>query len=221
MVKSTKIAGRVSTPKSSKIPLPKSKTSSGKVHLDQKISDDWTVFSEKLVMLVGMAKIREDELEELRAKVKTERALAVKNGTAGKMPRMPKDAVQAPYDKPESILKREVYKFVRDHLTEQNSSRFEDVLDENITNERRLRVEFSANPFHKIFLALRSEGIEIKPFEITRYSSQLLYARRHEIVPDMLIGFLYQTGSPDVIRERVMNTKYWEPWYLARLNSAS
>ncbi len=179
------------------------------------------VFAEGLAEEVKRAQVREDELEDLRTKAKEGKALAVKDGPKATKHRMAKVEVQAPYDKPESILKREVYRFTMRYLTDQNSGRLEDVLEANIPIERTLRVKFSENPFHRMLLALRSEGLDIEPFEITRYSSQLLYAQRHDIDPDLLIGFLYQTGSPDEIRKRVMRQKYWEPWYLARLNSTN
>jgi hypothetical protein len=127
-----------------------------------------------------------------------------------------------PYERADSYLKREVYKFVCFFLEKRKEGILQDILQEARYCRWPTSPTFRNNPFHWAFLALREPADDkLKPRHahhvtrpmVSRYGRQLLYAWRHRVPPEYLIGFLYQSGSPDVVYEKAGRADAFEPWY--------
>lgn len=126
-----------------------------------------------------------------------------------------------PFERPEAILKRYVYRFVREHLEAGDGAKLEYLLGYKRSAEQRAhRIAFEANPFHWALSAIPSQLSELKRPALTKVGRQLLYAHRHDIDPDLLIGFLYQSGDPDEISRKAVIPNKMEEWYLAKLGAA-
>lgn len=130
-----------------------------------------------------------------------------------------------PFDREASFLKREVYAFVlenfRTSIEEANLLRF---LPEVIARAKRRpphKPSVEANPFHWVFYALAAEGRHLERWEISRFGRELLYAKRHSIPPELLIGFLYQTGTPDQIYRKAGGGGHeeWRATFISRLKT--
>jgi len=122
-----------------------------------------------------------------------------------------------PLEQPTAVLKRKVYEFGRDYVgrrsalpTAIENSRV------NVENAkyrhnpddfepiRAIRKPFKDNEFHWIFLGLKSAftlkhrgpkvDFSLATHEISRFAGQLQKACEHQVPPEYLIGFLYQTG---------------------------
>lgn len=121
-----------------------------------------------------------------------------------------------PYEKPEAFLKREVYGLVCRYL----DAGTEGLLRRAIESEPAdfpQSPSFSENPFHWVFQGLRgAESVTLKRYQVSRFGRQLLYARRHRVPPEFLIGFLFQCGSPDAIYKKA-GADDVEPWLGAYL----
>lgn len=126
----------------------------------------------------------------------------------------------APFERPEAILKRYVYHFVRKHLAQGNGKKLEHLLWYFRTGEQRAhRIRFEDNPFHWALAAIPTELSELSRPALTKIGRQLLYADRHDIEPDLLIGFILQTGNPDAISKKADDTDKRENWYLAKVGA--
>ena len=191
--------------------------------VDSDFREIWHNSAQSILTDVKVSENREKALRKKRVDAGKANALPKKRRLNGEAPEA--KLSQCPYDKPESVLKREVYRFVHDNISTETSNRFEAAIEETVYKFRTPRIGFAENPYHLIFRALRSKKLhkyplDIKAYEITRFSRQLVYARRHNICPDLLIGFLYQTGSPDEISKKAMNPDQREDWYLAKIGKA-
>lgn len=126
----------------------------------------------------------------------------------------------APFERPDAILKRYVYQFVREHLAQGNGKKLEYLLWYFRTGEQRThRIRFEDNPFHWALAAIPTELSELSRPALTKIGRQLLYADRHDIEPDLLIGFILQTGNPDAISKKADDTDKRENWYLAKVGA--
>lgn len=126
----------------------------------------------------------------------------------------------APFDRADSLLKRKVYEFVREHRPTKRYEHLETAIANDRDEWRGLSVNFSENPFHWVLFGLKDHVVifdkfEIGKWDITRYGRQLSYADRHDILPEHLIGFLFQTGTISQICQKECATpKVYEQWYL-------
>lgn len=126
----------------------------------------------------------------------------------------------APFERPEAVLKRYVYRFVREHLEAGDGAKLEYLLGYLRSAEQRAhRIAFETNPFHWALSAIPIELSELKRPALTKVGRQLLYAHRHDVDPDLLIGFLYQSGDPDEISRKAVIPNKLEDWYLAKLGA--
>ncbi len=107
----------------------------------------------------------------------------------------------SPYDRSDSILKREVYRLVRDR---RKTTAFQDldlsILEETEYLNKTFYVDIYKNPYYWILFALKCsftsiDGFQLSKSNVTRYAQQLIYAERHDIDPDLIIGFLLQSGT--------------------------
>jgi hypothetical protein len=111
---------------------------------------------------------------------------------------------RTPYDERNSYLKREVYRFVCGYLDAGTEHALRHVL-EGEREDFPTSTTFRENPFHWAFFALRDPSAPdaIEKFEVSRFGRQLLYARRHRIPPELLVGFIHQSGGPDAVYRKV------------------
>jgi hypothetical protein len=140
---------------------------------------------------------------------------------------------------PENYLKQEVYRFVWDCLARGDGPQLQVVLSvaSSLLWERK-KASFRINPFNWVLLALRdptrdvqsvSDGgsgtkrknVDRDPDHITadmvwKYSRLLHYAWRHQVPPDLVVGFLYQSGTEAHIAKRASDYKKVEKWFSKR-----
>lgn len=120
-----------------------------------------------------------------------------------------------PGETPRAILKRGIYTLVRD-LQRTRKAQFETALAHVI--DKRLYVDFEVNPFHWGLAAASACGELGSDFHnsISEYGTELLYAHRHRIPPELLIGFIHQVGGIKRIREQGERLEHWYredlPW---------
>jgi hypothetical protein len=123
-----------------------------------------------------------------------------------------------PYDHPDSHLKREVYRFVCRYLDEGNTKQLNRILEANRVILPRFPT-FRENPFHWALSVLRDpKSDNIKKYQVSRFGRQLIYAKRHKIPPELLIGFLYQSGGPDVVASKAADATKLEDWTSSYFN---
>lgn len=128
----------------------------------------------------------------------------------------------SPFDRADSVLKRLVYGFILKHRTTQAYAHVETAIIYDRDDGRPLRIRFEDNPFHWVLFGLKDYvkvvgKFEIRKSDVTRYGRQLNYADRHEITPELLIGFLMQTGSiSEVCRRADELPKRFEGWFIAK-----
>lgn len=129
----------------------------------------------------------------------------------------------APFYRADSVLKRMVYAFVQKHRPTKRYQHLESAIANDRDEWRGLRVPFKDNPFHWILFGLKDhivilDGFEISKSDVTRFGRQLSYADRHEIAPELLIGFLFQTGTISEICRKQSSSETRERWYLDKQN---
>lgn len=117
----------------------------------------------------------------------------------------------APDEKPEAVIKVQVYQLVRELLIERHRTDFENVLAYKM--ESSPRVSFDANPYYWALKAIWKDGeIALKGNVVSKYAKQLVYADRHDIPPELLTGFLYQVGGIRRITN-ILKAGAYERWY--------
>jgi hypothetical protein len=78
-------------------------------------------------------------------------------------------------------------------------------------------IDFDRNPFSWILPVLKKEG-HLNKFvgsSIANLSWQLTHALRHDIAPDLLIGFLYQTSASSPDKQKLIKRRgliFYEEW---------
>lgn len=123
-----------------------------------------------------------------------------------------------PFDKPDAYLKREVYALVRDYLRQGRQHLLEELILESRYPYAPRSPSFGDNPFHWVFFGMRDPTTDnLRKDEVSRFGRQLLYAHRHRIEPELLIGFLHQSGTPDEIATKVADPDRREDWYFANM----
>ena len=144
----------------------------------------------------------------------------------------------APYDSPDGVLKRGVYQFVKAQCDAGLDGLLETALDNLRTGDvvekskgmkkprpkkqiRHRKKTFDKNPYHCALRALPPEIRKLRGDDYTRMGRQLLYAARHDIDPDLLIGFLAQTGTMKQIAEKaVAEPEKLEEWFRVKQEAA-
>lgn len=81
------------------------------------------------------------------------------------------------------------------------------------------KVDFATNPYYWALYAFENEeklGITIK--DMSRFSIQMLYAERHDIEPELLVGFIYQQGNDNALAGKVASgqVEAWLAPYMLR-----
>ncbi len=126
-----------------------------------------------------------------------------------------------PYEQEVNYWKREIYQFVCQHLDNETGKYLDLILQEGVVPSKSPR--FKDNPFHLALYATKDQLAEKdQRWKVSRYGKQLVYARRHRVPAELLIGFLHQTGTPDQVCSKANHPETFEPWraeFLARLKN--
>lgn len=100
----------------------------------------------------------------------------------------------SPYDNRSGTIRRYMYRLVRGYRISSNLGIIQKVV-RSLQNEP-LQVPFKDNPFYWALYAAKHDGeIDLTDKEVSRYAAQMMYADRHRVDPDYLVGFVYQQGS--------------------------
>lgn len=118
-----------------------------------------------------------------------------------------------PNNNPRALIKREVYRFVLE-LRERNRERYlEDVISVAL-EKLPVGIVFKENPFHWALAGVRATNDDLLTRnEVMRFGRQLIYAERHGVRPELLVGFVYQCGGPDIISEKASRPDCREEWW--------
>jgi len=117
----------------------------------------------------------------------------------------------SPYDKPNGYMKREVYRLVRSCL----SRNAIDILQALVTEDDSLLRPTTYNdqdPFYWGFIFVCGMDKRISRQNRWRFANELLYAHKHNVPPKLLVGFIYQIGKSDGLRDRLLGDEM-EEWY--------
>lgn len=127
----------------------------------------------------------------------------------------PKGGAVSPNNALESVIKRGIYRLVNEINIKSQARSFERVLEAEI--EGAFTSRFSENPYYWALRALSDGGeVEVKKSVISRYAQQLLYASKHNVPADLVIGFIYQVGGIQRIRTKLRKGEL-EDWYRSDL----
>ena len=133
----------------------------------------------------------------------------------------PRETPLPPYSRESGYLRRAAYaftRFVEDEGGLRALSKFVEAQNLGWTSKRGPTVD--ENPFHWILAAVFPDNMLKKvkgdeapmfPQERNHMARQLLYAERHNVPTEYLIGFLYQSGKPSEIA-RKLREDLREPW---------
>ncbi len=123
------------------------------------------------------------------------------------------DQTLCQYDKPRSYLKRETYRYVLERFEDGRSRQLQRCIERAREGFVPAIPSFEQNPFHWTLLGVqRNEGLELGSDDVSRFGRQLAYAAKHNVPPQLLIGFLAQTGSPGLI-SRKWDSGEVEEWH--------
>ena len=116
-----------------------------------------------------------------------------------------------PWDNWSGRIRAHIYALVRRYRV-QGRLKIIRQLVSGLVNEP-LKVSFHANPFYWALYAARNDAdLTILSYkDISRFAAQMLYADRHDIDPELLIGFIYQQGGEDALK-RKLDQGASEPW---------
>lgn len=132
---------------------------------------------------------------------------------------------KSPYHSDQGRLMRAVYQFVlKNTRTKADSHSLERYCEFYVLNANGRRLSrkptFEADPFHWVLRALEVKGghWDLTRQDVHRWAKLLLYARKHHVPVEFLVGFLHQCGTRTTIVEREHAGKF-EPWRDAWVNS--
>lgn len=107
-----------------------------------------------------------------------------------------------PQDNPISYMKRQSYRIIC-HYLEKGSARFFEYAVRTEGRSLPSTVKLEENPFHYGLLALFSDDRLLSRQDRSFFAAQMLYAYRHAVAPEHLVGFLYQVGSNVELRNKI------------------
>lgn len=120
--------------------------------------------------------------------------------------------VCSPYEAKGAYFKRKAYQLIRDYLNTPGRSRTIKSLVRRWGREPR-SPPFSQNPFFWGLLAIDPQADILTPGRLHIYSLQMLYAHRHDVPTQFLIGFLHQSGNPGDLSHKVTGNLR-EDWFV-------
>ncbi|SMC82695.1 hypothetical protein [Novosphingobium sp. B1] len=139
---------------------------------------------------------------------------------------LPNDLKRSPYHAPSNIIRRSAYEFYLLSRQTLKPRLLEEAIDDirvahiGEDRARTLRKDIKKDPFYWILMGLHFDCPEatLRKSEVTRFAQHLNYARRHDIPPEFLVGFLMQTGSNAEVYRRALNPDMREQWFLEKAN---
>ena len=131
----------------------------------------------------------------------------------GKKKRQQPKTPTPPYDKPNGYLKREVYRLVCDCIADRKVRALQRKVATNDSSPRP-SAHNEENPFYWGLLAVCGiNDPRVSRNNRSKFANELLYAHKHKVPADLLVGFIYQIGSSDGLRQRLVDeqTEEWAP----------
>lgn len=115
-----------------------------------------------------------------------------------------------PYDKPNGYLKREVYRLVRRCIAGGALETLKRIVAHDDSSSRP-SAHNQVDPFYWGFMMVCGMDDRIRRQDRWKFANELLYAHRHDVPPELLVGFIYQIGSSDGLREKIRQgtTEVW------------
>lgn len=115
----------------------------------------------------------------------------------------------APYDQRTNYLKREVYRVICKLWDASGGLNVIEAAVAGCCSSLPISPALEDNPFFWGLKAIAART-ELKPYQVTRLSQEMMYAKRHRISPDLLVGFIMQTGAARIYKK---DSNEWESWY--------
>lgn len=116
-----------------------------------------------------------------------------------------------PYDKPNGYLKRAVYQLVRDCI-DNGAVELLQRFAEDTEYPLRPSPHNQNNPFYWGIMAVCMDDNRISRNNRSKFANELLYAHKHNVPSNLLVGFIYQIGTSEGLRARLLNRKM-EKWH--------
>lgn len=136
--------------------------------------------------------LRPQELEVARQELERRTDL-IRDGFAERRHRRDNGEVLPPCETAESFLKIKTYRLMKDSDTERARADVPRFVRQARIDPRK--PSFRKNPFYWGLLAVDPDRLLLSKQSISLYSRQLLYAHRHGVPAELLIGFIYQLGG--------------------------
>jgi hypothetical protein len=122
-----------------------------------------------------------------------------------------RDKRAPPYDTPNGFLKREVYRLVRRCINKQAVNLLRELVAKDDSSPRPTAYN-EQDPFYWGFMFVCGMDKRVSRQDRWRFSNELQYAHKHNVPPELLVGFIYQIGKSDWLRERLRNGQMEEWW---------
>lgn len=108
----------------------------------------------------------------------------------------------SPQESANGVLKREAYRVICHYIEHRQAAYFETVIRER-GGALSSVIKLADNPFHYGLTALfGDDGILSRP-DKSVFASQMVYAYRHRVPANLLVGFIYQCGSVSELRRKL------------------
>lgn len=108
----------------------------------------------------------------------------------------------SPSEAANGFLKRESYRLICHYIEGGAARLFERVIRDNGKALSSV-VRLADNPFHYGLSAMFARSDLLSSADRSVYASQMVYAYRHGVPPNLLVGFLYQCGSFSGVRRKL------------------
>ncbi len=125
-----------------------------------------------------------------------------------------------PFDTSTGFLKRECYRLICRFRRIAGGYRAITSAASEYLDKPIEKVEYKDNPFYWGLAAIFPDRDELSAQDLSKFAAQLLYADRNNVETQHLIGFLYQTGGPRNLRERLDQSRPDESLVLTPLARA-
>jgi hypothetical protein len=110
------------------------------------------------------------------------------------------DRSTSPFAWPENLLKRECYNLILKHTRWSGKAVLEIVRTWKCQPDT---ITYHHNKFYWGLLAIDPQGDFIPDPALSKYAKEMLYAAKHNVPPEYLIGFLLQSGNLTFIRNQL------------------
>ena len=94
-----------------------------------------------------------------------------------------------------NFYRREIYILGLELLRNPPTSWSMNDLVENVRTKKTTRPDAMGSVFHDLFMCIYQDDLRISRQERSKMAMELEYAYRHDISPELLCGFIYQSGN--------------------------